>query len=316
MEYFQAQPFKPAGWLPGPHGQTVAGSLFVPAPRIDYQREIVEFPDGDIAALDWAPGPEQGPLHLIIHGMEGSSDSRYARRMVAQSLRNGWRAAVLNMRSSGGLLNRKPTFYHAGWYQDIEYVVGEHLEMGSDPLMITGVSLGGSQLIHFLARSPYRYKVTAAMTVSTPLWLGESADYMAGGLNRLYIYKFRTSLVKKYRAKADLIRNPEIIAKLATIRNFWELDEYATAPMHGFEGAAQYYEINSSGQYLKDVECPLLLVTSRDDPFIPPSSIPDGPPADSIQILTTAKGGHVGFIQNDGKCWVDACLTDYYSTLL
>jgi len=305
-------PFTPAPWLRGPHRQTVSASLLIPAPRLRYDREILELPDGDLTALDWAGTDHDGPLHLILHGMEGDSQSRYVRRLAHASLKRGWRVAVLHMRSCGGLLNRKRTFYHAGWYQDLEWLIGEHWPV-QESLLISAVSLGGSQLIHFLGRSPYADRVRSAVAISTPLWLRHSADYMAQGLNRWYIYKFRRTLVRKYRAKSDLIQQPGMLSGLARARNFWDLDNRATAPLHGYRDAEEYYDHNSAGAYLEQVAVPLLLVTARDDPFIPPHSLPESSPRPNIRCLFPEQGGHAAFIQADGHSWLESVVPVFHS---
>ena len=317
MHAFQPDPYNPAPWLPNGHWQTVYASLLMPAPRVAYRREIMTLPDSDIVAVDSVGAPESAPFHLLIHGMEGDSQSRYARFLMAATQRQGWAGAVLHMRSCGGVLNREATFYHAGWYRDLETWVERFVvRYGSDrPLFLTGISLGGSQLIHFLSKSALADHVTAAATVSTPLDLAATADYMSAGLNRLYIYKFRQSLVRKYRAKRNLIKNPEMLNQLARARDFWELDNAATAPLHGFRDAAEYYAENSAGQLLPKVQRPLLMLASRDDPFLPADTLPLAPPSQSIQLHFTKRGGHVGFVDSAGRSWMTRSVLTWFDKL-
>ena len=68
--------FEPAWWLPGPHLQTLWPVLCRRKPRLKLRRERLELPDGDFLDLAWTPG-ERGPIVLILHGLEGSSDSGY-----------------------------------------------------------------------------------------------------------------------------------------------------------------------------------------------------------------------------------------------
>jgi len=51
-------------------------------PRLALRCERLELPDGDFLDLDWTPG-DHGPIALILHGLEGSSDSHYARGLLA-----------------------------------------------------------------------------------------------------------------------------------------------------------------------------------------------------------------------------------------
>jgi predicted alpha/beta-fold hydrolase len=308
----------PAAWLPNGHFQTVYASLFMPIPRPPYQREILDLPDGDITAADWIAGEADKPLLVLIHGMEGDSDSNYARLLMNQCRSLGWRGVVLHMRSCGGFMNRKPTFYHAGYYQDIEYFLDQLLptRFPEEKVFLCGISLGGSQVAHYLAKGRAVDQVRAAAIVSTPLDLRGSADFMSGGLNRLYVLKFRNSLLRKYRAKADLIKNPHMENQLARARTFWDLDNAATAPMHGFRDAAHYYSEMSACNVLKDIQVPTVYIASRDDPFIPEASMPStGMHFENLQSYLTQRGGHAGFIDQHHRSWMVKAVFTYFNNV-
>ncbi|MCF7904638.1 MAG: alpha/beta fold hydrolase [Candidatus Marinimicrobia bacterium] len=310
LEQFQS--FNPPWWLSNAHAQTVYASLFKRTPLPPYRRELINLPDGDVIAADWLDGDESRPLFVLIHGMEGDSNSRYTRLLMNEAARKGWTGVVLNMRSCGGLLNKKPTFYHAGFYQDIQYFMDQALpeRMPGRQIYIAGVSLGGSQLVHYLAKGQPSADLKAAVLISAPLDLRGSADYMESGLNRLYIYKFRRTLLQKYRAKSALIDNPIFEQKLARAKNFWDLDGAATAPMHGFEDAADYYHKMSAKNVLPEITKPTLYLASRDDPFIPPDSMPER--IGEIPALLTEHGGHVGFIDHSGESWMVPTVFQYF----
>jgi predicted alpha/beta-fold hydrolase len=169
-------------------------------------------------------------------------------------------------------------------------------------MYIAAVSLGGSQLAHYLANANPVDNLKAAILISAPLDLRASANFMKNGLNRLYIYKFTRSLLKKYRAKAELIGHTEFESKLASARNFWDLDEGATAPMHGFKGAEDYYDQMSANRSLTRINFPTLYLASKDDPFVPASSMPEA--VGGVPAYLSDKGGHVGFIDQKGESWM------------
>ena len=114
--------FRPAGWLPGPHAQTLWPGLCRRRPRLALRRERLELPDGDFLDLDWTPG-DRGPIALILQGLEGSSDSHYARGLLAAVARRGWRSLVLHFRGRSGPPNRLARSYHAGDTADLAHVV-------------------------------------------------------------------------------------------------------------------------------------------------------------------------------------------------
>lgn len=311
---FLAPEFKPAFWLPNEHLQTIFAALVMPIPIPEYRRELINTPDGDIIAADWVDGKADKPLLVLIHGMEGDSQSRYARLIMNQCKHLGWTGVVLHMRSCGGLLNRLPTFYHAGFYQDIAYFLDEFLPRKSliKNTYLVGISLGGSQAAHYLSTTPASDSVKAAMIISTPLDLKASADFMNSGLNRIYVLQFRNSLLKKYLAKTESIPDKTIVERLAASQSFWDLDNAATAPMHGFKDAEHYYAEMSAKTCWQNINVPTLYLASRDDPFIPVDSMPSNTEgAGNPRCILTDRGGHVGFVNNSGKSWMTQTIFKY-----
>ncbi|NQV16672.1 alpha/beta fold hydrolase [bacterium] len=314
MIEFQSPVFKAAVWLPNEHLQTIYASLIMPVRLPIYRREIIELPDGDVIAADWVDGELEKPVLVLIHGMEGNSESRYSRLIMNECKRLGWTGVVLHMRSCGGLLNLRRTFYHAGYYHDIAYFLDDVLPQRAlnRNTYLVGISLGGSQVAHYLSTTKAVESVRAAMIISTPLDLKASADFMASGMNRLYVFKFRNSLLKKYHAKSDLIQNETIANNLAQSQSFWDLDNAATAPMHGFKDASHYYREMSAIRCWQHIVVPTLYLASRDDPFIPVESMPpdDGRGGNPRSVLTDY-GGHVGFVDNSGRSWMTPTIFKY-----
>jgi len=316
MRNFQPSPFQAATWLPNGHFQSIFASLVMPVKIPNYRREILDLPDGDIIAADWVDGDQEAPVVVLIHGMEGSSHSRYARLLMNECVKRRWHGVVLHMRSCGGLINKHKQFYHAGWYEDVKYFLDERLPHSgmTEPVFLLGISLGGSQIAHYLAKGNSLERVKAAALISSPLDLGASADFMSNGFSRNYVIKFRKTLLEKYHLKAELIDDSSMALKLAKAKTFWELDNAATAPIHGFRDAAHYYAEMSAKNCLKDIPVPTLYLASRDDPFVPEASMPQMSEG-FLTSLLTEKGGHVGFVNQYGKSWmvptIFKFLTDY-----
>ncbi len=314
MEKFQPSPFVSASWLPNGHFQSVFASLIMPVKMPTYRREIINLPDGDFIAADWVDGDADTPLLILIHGMEGSSESRYARLFMNECSLRAWRGVVLHMRSCGDLINTKKQFYHAGFYQDIKYFIDERLPILGlkQSVYLLGISLGGSQIAHYLVNGNATERVKAAAIISAPLDLAATADFMSTGFSRVYVAKFRDSLLKKYHLKSHLIGDDSMAHKLAKAKTFWDLDNAGTAPIHGFRDAAHYYAETSAKNCLKDIPVPTLYLASRDDPFVPASSMPENSMGNkNLTALLADKGGHVGFVDPYGKSWMIPTVFNY-----
>ena len=105
--------FSSPWWLPGGHLQTIYASLR-PPPRVPLERSRWQTADGDFVDVDFA-GDAKAPRRLaLFHGLEGCSDSHYARAIAAHAVSRGWRVAIPHWRGCSGEPNRRPRAYHSG----------------------------------------------------------------------------------------------------------------------------------------------------------------------------------------------------------
>jgi predicted alpha/beta-fold hydrolase len=259
--------------------------------------------DGDFVDLDWLDEPAEigAPVLLVLHGLEGSSRSHYVIGLLAGARARGWRGVALNFRSCSGELNRSPRFYHSGQTDDLEFIVGRLME--AEPaidLFPVGVSLGGNVLLKWLGErgAGVPSAVRAAVGISVPFDLAASAAVLDRGFNkRLYTANFLKTMRAKVGLKALVYPGFVDVKAAQAARTFGEYDEVVTAPLNGFAGAHDYWNRSSCGPWLAGIRRPTLLLNSLDDPFVPPSSLPDAatlPPY--VQVEFPEQGGHAGFI--------------------
>ena len=74
--------------------------------RLILRNDTLELPDGDFLRLEWLDA--DGPLVVMLHGLEGSSRSPYARGVIAALGRAGYRVVLMTFRGCGGY----PTAWH------------------------------------------------------------------------------------------------------------------------------------------------------------------------------------------------------------
>jgi predicted alpha/beta-fold hydrolase len=301
--------YRPPRWLRNSHLQ-LAWGLLRARPRLELRREIVETADGDVVALDHVDtGPAPRPRLLVLHGLEGSSFSPTSHGLLALASRRGWNGTALNFRSCARDLrrpgrridNRTVRLYHSGETGDLDAVIAllTNRERGA-PLLAAGGSIGGNVLLKWLGENPGTTRITAAAAVSTPYDLLACARHLESGLGPLYTAFFLRSL--RAKAISHARRFPEAARRLdlrrtKRARTFFEFDDAATAPLHGFSGASDYYARSSSLPYLSSITTPTLCLSAADDPFLPaPVAREAGQRASAaVDFRVTASGSHLGF---------------------
>jgi predicted alpha/beta-fold hydrolase len=299
-------PFRPAPGLGNPHLQTLVGRALRPDLDIALRRERLETPDGDFLDIDFAggtndPGPG-APLVVVLHGLEGMTTRKYMRTTYRALLDRGIRPVGMNFRGCSGEPNRTARAYHSGETGDLRFLL-ERLKARHDgPFGVMGYSLGGNVTLKFLGESEEdaRTLVSAGAAVSVPFDLDAGGRRLEGTFmgRAVYTRYFMKPLRRKMLAKGDLVADRCDLDAVARSRSIRDFDDAATAPIFGFESAADYYARSSSDQFIPGIRVPTLIVHSRDDPFLPEESIPEAAiranPA--ITPVITDRGGHQGYL--------------------
>lgn len=301
--------FRPARGLANPHLQTLLPVLpFVRSPQPAAHREIVTLPDGDTTAADWAgltyrEAPADAPLLIVLHGLEGSSESSYARWLLHESAARGWRAVVLHFRDCGGHANLLPRRYHAGDTADLGHFLALVADRFPDaPRYVAGFSLGGNVLLKYLGQTGGDAGLDRAVAVSVPFELQKASDRLSDGFSRFYQWHLMRNMRNAMRRKFDPHTAPFDFQRAERARNFETFDDLVTAPLHGFAGKDDYYSSCSSRQYLAGIERETLIIHAQDDPFMSPDVVPDADElAPAVTLELSRFGGHVGFISGDTR---------------
>jgi predicted alpha/beta-fold hydrolase len=295
--------YRPAWWLPGAHAQTIWGRFARRRAAIPTTVECLPTPDGDQLELHHLASPPSAPHVLILHGLEGSARSHYVAGLFSQARARGWGATLFLFRGCGAAANNAPRFYHSGETSDLDLVFASvSARWAGTPWFVVGVSLGGNVLLKWLGMQggAVRPRITAGAAISVPYDLEAGARCISRGFARVYDRSFLRSLRRK--ALAKLQRYPALFerAALERARTVYEFDEAVTAPVHGFASAHDYYEQSSSIHSLAGIQVPTLLLSARDDPFLPSdvlekvARLSAGNPA--LVTEFHARGGHVGFV--------------------
>lgn len=305
--------FKPTPWLAHRHLQTLVAAV-VSAPRLALHTDVIELPDGDAIELV-RTGPIAGrPVVLLLHGLEGSVRSPYARALLAAWHARGWCGVLLHARGTAQRPNRKARGYHSGDWSDAAFVVTQLQALGATAVAGVGVSLGGNVLLKWLGETGAACPLRAAVSISVPFDLAACADALSVGFARFYQWHLLRDMRASVWAKRHL--NGLTRATLTGLMTFRTFDDHLTAPQNGFNGVDDYYTRCSCRQFIGGIVRPTLMIQAADDPFVPVTSIPtDLPP--QVRLHLSARGGHVGFLHGAWpRSWLPDAVTTYLQEFL
>ena len=292
-------------WLPGGQAQTIWPALFSRShvgAELAFRRERWDTPDGDFVDVDHLDAPTAGaPLLVLFHGLEGSSQSHYARAFASIARARGWAFAIPHFRGCSGELNLAPRAYHSGDFEEIGWMLARLKAQRPGPLIAVGVSLGGNALLRWAEESGSSAAATAqaVCSISSPVDLTASGHAIGLGFNRqVYTRMFLRSMVPK--ALRKLAQYPGLFngERLRAARDLYAFDDVFTAPLHGFKDTDDYWRRASAKPHLAQIRIPALVLNARNDPFVPADSLPAphdvGP---FVTLWQPEHGGHVGFAE-------------------
>jgi predicted alpha/beta-fold hydrolase len=323
--------FHPPAFLQGGHAQTLAGNYWPRQPlAIPTQSEIVTVDPSDgsrvLCHTHWQPSDVMSErlTILLVHGLEGSSDSRYMQGISARAWAEGCNIIRMNMRNCGGTESWTPTLYHSGLSADVGAVASHFAaRYGLQRVALAGYSMGGNLVLKLageLAGNPPAW-LRAVVGVSPAADLAASADALHEPANRIYEWHFLRNLMGRFRRKAQLFPAIYSPAGIGPVRSVREFDEKITARYSGFTGADDYYYRASAARVASQIAIQALVLHALDDPFIRMTPETRAALASNpcVQLIETAHGGHCAFLsrknpisgQSHDRQWAEATLIRY-----
>ena len=301
------EPYRAPWWLPGPHLQTIVPARVLAAPRVAYRRERWEAPDGDFIDVDYClpePVSETAPVLVLFHGLEGNSQSHYARVLMQGCVQRGWRGLVAHFRGCSGVDNRLPRAYHSGDSNEIDWILQRAAQRWPQARRhAVGISLGGNALAKWAGeRGTAAAIVQACAVVSAPFDLAAGGQALGQGFNLVYTRMFLRTLRAKALAKAGRFPGLADRERIAASDTLFAFDDAFTAPVHGFAGVLDYWRRASAKPWLVGITVPTLALSAANDPIVPRASLPHPHELSTqVQIEVPAGGGHVGFALDTGS---------------
>ena len=195
-------PFRARRWLGGGHVQTIASFLL---PRDIHlppaEERLVEVAPGIKVRCwcHWQGEDRKTPLTaIVVHGLEGSSDSQYMLGVARNGLTAGMNVVLMNQRNCGGMDHVAPTLYNSSLSGDVAAVVRNILENDEvSRFALIGFSMGGNLVLKLAgewgSEGPPQFRAVAA--VCPAMDLAASADALHAPGNRIYEYYFFDAVV-------------------------------------------------------------------------------------------------------------------------
>lgn len=318
--------FVPRRGLSGGHRQTLASFFLlrrIVLPPAEARLITVEPGVQVLAHCHWQSDRQKSLTVIIVHGLEGSSDSSYMLGIAAKGLAQGMNVVRMNQRNCGGTEALAPTLYHSGRSQDVaavaqDLIARDHISR----FALAGFSMGGNLVLKLAgewgSNGPRQFRAVAA--VCPAVNLAASADALHLRSNRLYERYFLWKLNRRLRTKARLFPAAFDTSRLRGIGSLRQFDDKITAFYSGFSGADDYYDRAAAAHVLDRIAVPAFILNAANDPFIrilPETrrKILDNP---NITFVETGDGGHCSYLSEtngsatDGR-WAESQVVEFLS---
>ena len=317
------KPFEPHTLLKNGHAMTIAAAFWprkFQLPRAEDRLFQLDAESRLLARCHWQEGKRRDvPVLVIVHGLEGSSDSNYVLGIAENAFHRGYHVVRMNQRNCGGTEALTPTLYNSGMSGDYRAVFEELCNGdGFQQIFFAGYSMGGNLVTKMAGE--YGDVVPKALkgvcAVCPALDLAACADALERRDNFFYQRHFVRGLMSRYARKVKLFPERYAQNSFGPIRTVREFDDEITAPQFGYRDAQHYYEGVGAKKVVSRVRVPMLMITAQDDPFVPYASflranITHNP---AIRFLAPEHGGHCGFISKYSgaeRFWVEQQIVDF-----
>jgi len=296
--------FRPRSRLRGGHVQTLAA--FFLSRRIKLppaEQRLIEVEPGVpvLCHCHWQTERSSALTLIIVHGLEGSSESQYMLGMARNGLAAGMNVVRMNQRNCGGMDHCAPTLYNSGRSADVAAVARNIVERdGVRGFVLIGFSMGGNLVLKLAgewgSEGPAEFRGVAAVCPAVNLAVG--ADALHEPANRIYEYYFLLQLFWRFRRKTRLFPEMFDASRLRGIKSLRDFDERVTAYYCGFTGADDYYDRAAATHVVDRIARPTLVIHAANDPFIRilPETRQKLLSNRNIIYNESEDGGHCGFV--------------------
>ena len=315
MEY---KPFTPSLLLKNPYVQSILASKRIGGSLPDYirsasQKIIINCKNGTkLSGIYTSHEKEKNNACVVIlHGWEGSIDSRYAKGTLKFLFSNGYDIFRLNLRDHGDSHHLNKGLFFITKFDEIFQAVEQVSKLfKKKAIYIVGFSLGGN----FALRIAIRHKkmpingLKHVIAISPPI----NPELSTELIDNILLFKYY--FLKKW--KRSLQKKQQLFPQLYDFKNIFnmssilEVTEELVDKYSEFKNAKEYFSgYTLLGNIFNEICIPTTVITAADDPIIPVNDFYNLKTNNKFNLIVHKHGGHLGFIENIFKSpWFDSCI--------
>lgn len=260
------------------------------------------------------------PIAIINHGLGGGSHEPVIRMLTSGLKEAGIEAVVLNSRGCSRTKLSTPELFSALATDDLRYFTRlVQKEYPNRPLFAIGFSFGATILTNYLGEEGLNSPYNAAAVLSNPWDLVDSAFHINNQLVGRYLFSesIASALSRLVKSNRETLLQSPFFTKEKIYKKYHstvQFDHEITSQYYGFTTAYEYYRVASSVNRLLQIQTPLLAINSTDDPVVGVQSIPvlEAEANPYVVLVKTDLGGHLAYVQHDGKSWAVNRIVDYF----
>ena len=245
------------------------------------------------------------PVLFIMPGITGQYHDSYVQNLISEGLNNNFDVVVFQMRTLSSEM-KMPKNKFVDFYEDINNSLIKVRNKNKNPIYGIGYSYGANLLTGYLGNKNLETNfIEGGVAVSNPFdlymsqRLGEDTlfESLITYFERKNYMRAVNSFNKKIKNKKKKINVNTLLANYY-VKNF---DTEFFGKILGYKNGDDYYRGISSAKYIKNINKPLLVINSKDDPICTYKGIPmdDVCENKNIIFILTEKGGHSCFIENE-----------------
>ncbi|KAK7096211.1 uro-adherence factor A-like isoform X2 [Littorina saxatilis] len=251
---------------------------------------------------------------LVCPGFGSSSESSYIRALVTHAQSCGYRVAVLN--HLGCVFSLRLTapriFSYGGWEEF--HIMREEVEhlYPQCKLILVGLSMGANIVIKYLGEQlEHQRGIWCAISICQGYNINHAKHLLKKwqSLRRAYLYTMTANQRRLIKHHSDILFSEEArrrfgfdLKKIFSATTLEDLDLHFTCKLQGVQNVVDYYETASCSNYISNINIPLVLLNSEDDPIVPLPLLKYArdytESHDQAALVTTKHGGHLGFFES------------------